>query len=338
MTAFISVIIANYNGKKWLKKCLDSLKKQSYKNFEVIFVDNGSSDGSVGYVREHYPKVKVVISKTNLGFAGGNNLGATKAKGEYLLLLNNDTYIEKDFINKLLKAFETNPNLAVAQSKIVLMDNPEIIDCCGAYWTDSSFLYYVGNGKKQTLAKYNRPFQVFSVKATSVLIKKSVVDEIGLFDSDFWSYYEETDFCHRAWIAGFTSIYWPSAVCFHGLGGTSLGFDNDFVQFHNFKNKLASFLKNFEATSLLSILPAFFLFNALISIGWLVQGKRRHSYALLKAIYWNFRNFPTIMSKRKRVQSVRRASDRDIVSQVKRNPRLIYYYNLFHNKLEYYKD
>ena len=103
MNDLISIIIVNYNGKKWLQKCLDSLLCQTYNNFEIIFVDNGSSDDSVEFVNNNYKdeRIKIIKSDKNLGFAGGNNLGIDNSKGEYILLLNNDTWVEFDFLEKL---------------------------------------------------------------------------------------------------------------------------------------------------------------------------------------------------------------------------------------------
>ena len=117
----VSIVVLNYNGLKWLKPCLDSVVTQTYSNYEVILVDNGSVDTSVEFVEQNYPSVKVVRIGKNLGFAEGNNVGAKVAKGEFLFLLNNDTYVEKDYLEKLLKSFDEIPNLGCVQSKLVLM-------------------------------------------------------------------------------------------------------------------------------------------------------------------------------------------------------------------------
>src|SRR5258706_14749448 len=163
-TSLVSIIIVNYNGMKWLDKCLSSLSLQSHKNLELILIDNGSTDKSVSYVKREFPKVKIVATGENLGFAGGNNAGLKLARGKYLLLLNNDTYVEKDFVKHLLEAFEEIPNLGIAQSKIVLMDEARKLDTCGSFWTSTSFLYYMGNNKDTELLKYNKPFPIFAAK------------------------------------------------------------------------------------------------------------------------------------------------------------------------------
>lgn len=334
----VSIIIVNFNGKKWLDKCLSSLSVQSFRNLEIILVDNRSTDDSVLLVKNNFPKVKVVEAGANLGFAGGNNEGVKHAKGKYILLLNNDTYVENDFVEKFLDAFNEIPRLGIVQSKIVLMNDPEKLDTCGAFWTDTSFLYYVGNNKDESLPKYNKPFKIFAAKGASVLIKRELIEKVGLFDNDFWSYYEETDFCHRAWIAGYEVWYWPKAVCYHAIGGTSLTFKNDYIQFHNFKNKLCSYIKNLEPIQLLKVVPIFLFLNTLIGGIWLLQGKVRHTLALYKSLWWNVKNIPGTYAKRKTIQKTRKNSDAEIWRLVKKNPSLQYYRNLFADNLGVYSD
>ncbi len=334
----VSIIIVNLNGKKWLGKCFDSVHNQTYKNYEVIFVDNGSTDKSVDFIKKNYPKTVIVENKKNLGFAGGNNVGYKNAKGEYLLLINNDTYIEKNFLANFVEAFEKIPNLGSVQSKIVLMNNPRKLDMVGAYWTDFSFLYYYGYGKDADLKKYNNPMPFFSNKGASMLIKKEVVDKIGLFDDVFLNYYEETDFCHRLWLAGYECWYWPKAVLYHAMGGTSSAFDNSYIQFHNFKNKLLSFLKNFEVKSLLTIIPTYLIINLLLSWFWLFQGKYKHFFVPYRAVYWNIANIGNTLKKRRSIQSYRKKSDKEVSRITKVNPKLKYYLNLFKDNIDGYSD
>jgi GT2 family glycosyltransferase len=333
----ISIIIVNFNGKKWLKDCLQSIQQQTYEKYEVIFVDNNSTDDSISFVKKNFPKVQLVTLNENIGFAGGNNEGYKKAKGEYILLLNNDTKIEKTFLSDFLKAFDEIPNLGIAQSKIILMGQDKL-DTCGGFWTSTSFLYYYGNSKSPTLEKYNKPFPVFSPKGASVLIKREVIEKIGLFDDDFWNYYEETDFSHRAWISGWESWYWPKAVCHHAMGGTSLTFKNDYIQFHNFKNKLCSYIKNLSLIELLKIIPLFIFLNFAIAFLWILKGKWKHSLALLQSIWWNIMHLRNTVSKRSKIQKIRKQSDAFVWQKVKRNPEISYYKYLFNDALGEYKD
>lgn len=334
----ISIIIVNFNGKKWLDGCLTSLSKQTYINYEIILVDNASTDDSVKFVKVKFPKVKVVVNTKNIGFAGGNNRGYKEALGDYILLLNNDVKVDKVFLAKFLESFRKNPAASIVQSKIVEMSDPGIIDSCGSYWTDSSLLYYIGNGKNADAEKYNRSFRIFSTKGASMMIKRDVIEKIGLFNDYFWNYYEETDFCHRAWISGFECWYSPEATCYHANGGTSLTFKNDFIQFHNFKNKLTSFVTNFEVKKLIFIIPTFLTVNLLLSAYWVLMGKFGHSLSLIMALVWNVKYFRKILKSRKTIQKLRMKKDDEYLKIVKRNPTLRYYYFLLKDNLGLYFD
>jgi len=340
MNNLISIIIVNYNGKKWLQKCFDSLVDQTYKNFEVIFVDNNSVDDSIEFLEKNYSdkiNLKIVKSDKNLGFAGGNNLGYENSDGEYVILLNNDTCVEKKYLENFTKAFSEIPNLGCAQSKIILMNDKQKLDVVGSYWTSSSFLYHFGFYKNQEEERYNEVIPVFSNKGASIILRREIIEKIGLFDNDFWCYYEETDLCNRLWSAGYECWYYPKAVCYHANGGTSLTFGNDFIQFHNFKNKLLSFLKNFEIITLIKIIPVYLLINILLSIFWLFQGKFKHFMAIYRAIFWNIKNIKTTLEKRKIIKNLRTKKDKEIFLKTKKNPRLSYYLYLFIN-LKKYKD
>ena len=334
----ISIITLNYNGKMWLKGYFDSLKNQIYKNFEIVFVDNGSKDGSVEFVKKYYPKAVLIENKVNLAIAEGNNIGVKKAKGDYILLLNNDIKVGKTYLKELLEGFEELPQASILQSKIVLMDKPEILDSCGSFWTDTGFIYHYGYQKAANRKQYNIAYPVFSGKSASMIVKREVIDRIGMYDNAYWGYYEETDHCHRAWIAGFETWYWPKAEVRHKFGGTTLTFDSDFLQFHNFKNKISSFLVNFSTGYLVYLVLVFLTLNVLTSIGWLFQGKVKNTASLYKAIWWNISNFGHILNKRKQVQSTRILSDWEIFRKCRWNPRISYYYHLFTTELGNYKD
>jgi GT2 family glycosyltransferase len=334
----VSVIIVNWNGRRWLQDCLTSLRKQDHKNLEVIFVDNASADDSVQFVEENFPAIKVVQTHSNLGFAGGNNAGYKFATGEFIFLLNNDTILPSNLISGLVKAFDELPKAGLIQPKIRLMRDNKLLDACGAYWTSTAFLYHYGIQKDASLAIYNKPLKFFSIKGAAVMIKREVIEKVGFFDGDFWCYYEETDLCHRAWLRGYESWYYPKVEIQHAMGGTSLTFGNDYIQFHNFKNKLLSILKNFNSFGLLRWIPIYIALNVLLSLFWLFSGKFRHFLALYKAMWWNLIHLPQTVTKRRSIQSTRVLSDRQIYAATKKNPRLNYYYCLLIGKLGQYRD
>lgn len=337
-TMIASVVVVNWNGKKWLNDCLGSLRRQTVNNFEIIVVDNNSSDGSEEFIKNKFPEVIFVQTGSNLGFAGGNNAALPYAKGKYLILLNNDTWVESDYVEKFTNAFQEIPNLGAAQSKIVLMENQDKLDACGAYWSHSSFLYHYGYAKNSLDSKYNRKFKVFSNKGASMIVRHDLVRTLGLFDEKFWCYYEETDFCHRVWLSGYECWYYPVPVAHHALGGTSINFKNTYVQSHNLKNKIRSYIKNLEKKNLFLVLPVFLILNLGLSLFGAFSGKGFGSIqALFKAIYWNFSNGKETLLERKSIQKMRKVSDKEIFKIARKEPDLAYYYYLL-TGLEKYED
>lgn len=335
---FVSVSVVNYNGRKFLPEFFSSLFHQTYKNFEVIFVDNDSADDSIEYVKSHFPQVKVIENKNNSGYAEGNNIGYRHASGDYLLVMNNDTILKEDLIEKMLQAFEEIPHLGVAQPMVRLMNDRDKLDACGSFWTNTGFNYHYGIYKQANLPLYNESFPVYSIKGMCMMIPRKVIEEVGLFDSDFWCYFEETDFCHRLWLAGYECWYYPKSHIYHFLGGTSKKKKPSFIQFHSFKNRLCSYLKNIGPLELLKVLPVYFVFNVLWSLAFLVRLDLSNFLVVYRAIWWNIVHFPDTLVKRKHVQQeLRQKSDRIIFERVRRNPRLSYYYFLFAG-LEHYQD
>jgi len=324
----ISIIIVNWNGKKWLKNCFNSLSRQTFKDFEILLIDNNSTDDSVDYIEANYPEIIIIKNTENRGFAGGNNDALNKAKGKYLYLLNNDTIVANDCLEKLSKAFDELPQAACIQTKLIMLNDRSNLDLVGAFWTNSTFLYYYGMKKDVNALQYNRNLPVFSNKGASVLIRRDVINKVGLFDDDFWCYYEETDFCHRLWLAGYECWYYPKAVVYHAGAGTTIRFDNSVIQYHNFKNKLLSFIKNFEIKNLLIIIPIYISLNVLISLYWLYKKKPKHFLALYKSIWWNIVNLSKTLDKRKKVQALRKVSDKYIFNLVKVSAPLSYYISL----------
>ncbi len=334
----VSIIIVNWNGKKWLEMCLSSIKKQTYTKLEVIIVDNNSSDDSIEFIKKNYPDYKVIANKKNDGFAKGNNLGITESKGEYIILLNNDIYVEPGYVEKFINAFKEIPNLGIAQSKIIWMKDKKLLDGCGSFWTNTTFLYHYGFRKEGTLKQYNQSFPVFSVKGASMIVKKTVFEKIGLFDDDFWSYYEETDLCHRAWIAGFECWYYPKATIYHSSGESSALFDNSYIQYHNFKNKLLSYIKNFEAATLAIVIPTYLLTTFILALFYVLTIKFSIVAAILKAYVWNLVHFNESIQKRSKVKEIRKVSDKLLHKRFTLNPKPEYYYFFLRGFLSHYQD
>lgn len=334
----VSVSVVNYNGRRFLPEFFVSLFGQTYRNFEVIFVDNDSADDSIEYVKANFPQVKIVENKDNSGYAEGNNIGFRHSAGEYILVINNDTILKEDLIEKLVQAFIEIPNLGTVQPMVKLMNEKDRLDACGSFWTNTGFNYHYGIYKKADLPIYNHSFPVYSVKGMCMMIPRKVIEEIGLFDPDFWCYFEETDFCHRAWLAGYECWYYPKSYIYHFMGGTSTKKPQNMVQFHSFKNRLCSYLKNFGTMEMARILPVYFLFNFIWSVAFLVRFDIPNFLVVYRAIWWNVVHFGKTMDKRKKIQmEMRKKLDGEIFLKVRKNPRFSYYLYLLKG-LESYVD
>ncbi len=341
----VSVIIVNWNGVEHLKKCIPTLEKINYPNIEIIFVDNASKDKSLGLIndfakqmRSRNVKVKIVINKKNLGFAGGNNAALPYITGKYVLLLNNDTKVTKNFIKELVNVIEKNSTVDCVQSKILSMDYPDKLDSVGAYLTNTGFLYHYGYFQKNKLA-YDATRDLYTAKGACMMVKKEVIDRIGLFDPDFFAYFEESDFCHRIWLSGGRVMYAPKSVIYHKVGGTSNSMNNAFIQFHSFKNRINSYLKNLGTLELLKILPLHLLLCEVAAISFVPKGRIDLFVAINKAMYWNALNLKKTLKKRNKIQHILRTTpDSKFMKNIKRNPGIRYYYYLFAKSLVGYKE
>lgn len=330
----ISIIIVNLSGKYLLLECLGSLKKSTYKNMEVIVVDNGSVDDSREYLKKEKimrRKIILIENRENLGFAEANNQGVKKAKGEYILLLNNDTVTTPDFLEVLLKKINQNSSIAVVQPKIIFY-NTHRLQSGGAFFTPLGFLYYFGYGQDPKHPRYNKRMELFSANGACMLIRKSVIDEIGLFDNDFFAYYEETDFCHRVWLAGYEAMYEPTAVIFHKGSQTSRKMNSEFVYFHSFKNKLMSSIKNFESGTLLKLVPTMILLYIFLIITYLLTLQRKSAFGVIRSLAWNIFYLPRILIKREKIQKMRKVEDKTYLRKVSRPFNIRYYFNMFLEK------
>ncbi len=329
----VSIIIPNWNGRRYLEKCFSSLKKLNYLNYEIILVDNASKDDSVEFTRKNYPQVKIIQNKKNLGFAEANNIGYQNSKGEYILFLNNDTEVKPDFLTILVKEIEEDENIGGVQPKILQMDNPQNLDCIGGFLTSTGVLYHFGYGKAADDLKYNQKMEIFSVKGVAMLFRRRVLEKVGLFDKDFFAYFEETDLCHRIWMAGYKIFYIPQAVIYHKGGGTAKKIRNSIIEFHSFKNRINSYVKNLGSIELLKILPLHLFLCLMVSV---ISFK--YCTAIHKAIWWNIWHLKKALRRRRKIQKdIRKIKDRDFIPYLKKKVRPSYYYYLFKG-LEKYED
>lgn len=306
--------MANWNGGDVYRECLSSLSKIRYPNWELVVVDNGSTDGTTSISLDPAYKLKhskLIKNKVNVGFAPANNQGYKISKGKYILLLNNDTLVDPNFLNVMVEKMEKDKSLGVLQPKIKVMDKPKLLDNAGSFLTKIGFLHHWGFMKKDS-KEFDKEREVFTTKGACMLIRHKIIEKLGLFDSDFMSYFEESDFCWRAWLTGSRVIYYPKTYIFHKVGYTIKRLDVGSLNWHYYKNRICSLIKNLGTVNLFLVLPAHILVSLGISMAFLLKGQIKNSFIIWKAIWWNLVNIKKTLRKRRRVQKIRAVSDQFI--------------------------
>jgi len=243
----VSIILLNLNGYADTRECLESLERVQYPNFDVIVVDNGSSDGSGARLETEFPAIHLLRSKENIGFTGGNNLGIERALQQgaaYVLLLNNDTLVDPDFLRELVRAGETNPGIGILGPKIFYASDPQRIWYAGGdvkYGRGSCD--HVGKDELDGDGKFSSTEDTDFITGCAMMIKSSVLREIGLLDDRLFIYWEDNDFCMRARRAGHRCVFVPTALVWHKISQTC-GLQSAFTLYLSTRNQLAWIAKH----------------------------------------------------------------------------------------------
>lgn len=245
----VEIIVLNWNGGETTLSCLGSLARLDYPAFEVVVVDNGSTDGSVHAIGERFPEVILIENEKNLGFTGGNNVGLSRALAvglDYALLLNNDTEVAPDLLHLLIEAFEADPVIGIAGPTIYYYNQPDVIWSAGGAidWRQGR-TRMVGLDEREVGQFGQEPREVDFVTGCALLVKRTVLEKVGLLDERFFAYYEETEWCVRARRAGFKSVHVPRAHIWHKISPVTQA-DSPRVHYYMTRNRLL-FLKVTEA-------------------------------------------------------------------------------------------
>jgi GT2 family glycosyltransferase len=297
-----SVIIPNWNGENLLKVCLSSLRRQTYRDFELIVVDNGSFDGSVELIESHFREVKLISLPVNKGFSQAVNIGIKAAAGKYIALLNNDTEAEPDWLRELTGALARNPEVGFCASKMMNYFQRNIIDSAG----DSLQLYGSNNKNGEVDSNLNeKPGLIFSACAGAAIYRREMLLDTGLFDEDFFAYYEDVDLGFRAQLLGYKCLFVPTAVVYHIHQATSDRMPAKrfvFIQ----RNIVFVHLKNMPARILLKMLPAFFVNHIFVSITYFL--KTKDIKPVLSVYLHILKGIPATLKKRKAIKNRRMVS------------------------------
>jgi GT2 family glycosyltransferase len=313
----VSLITVNYNGLKYLKNLYDSLYKLDYPMVELVMVDNASTDGSVDFMKIHYPEVLVIQNSHNYMFARGNNEGIKVARGEIIGLVNNDVEVAADFLNPIVKAFRELSELAACQPKVRDLTKPGLFEYAGAA---GGFIDRYGypfmRGRlfftmEEDQGQYDKPLEIFWSTGACFFIRRSVINEIGLLDEDFVMHMEEIDLCWRMHLVGHKIFCIPASLVFHKGGGT-LPADNPTKTYWNFRNNIFLLVKNAGIANLIRFL-SFRLFLDFTALIWeVLRGKIRNSWSIIKAYLWILLHLPLLIRKRWNNQRKRKVTDQEI--------------------------
>src|SRR5262249_13250108 len=250
MTAspMVSFVIINWNGKPLLEECLPSIEKQDFRDFEILVVDNGSTDGSREFLRERYPEIRVIALDSNQGFAEPNNLAFHQARGEFIATVNNDIVLHPAWLSSLVGSLRKDPKCFAAQGKILLSERPDTVDTCGLGIRACGAARNLAHHQPESRIQNSRA--IFTVSAGAALYRKSVLEELHYFDASYFAYYEDLDLGWRAQRNGWHAIFVPEAVAYHKVHGTSAQVPGDFLWLLSERNRLRTLYKNLPVSIL----------------------------------------------------------------------------------------
>ena len=316
----VSIIIINYNGKSYLEKCLESIKKIKYDNLEIIVVDNNSTDGTMEFLAQNYPSIITLKLDKNYGFAKPNNVAAKIAKGDFLLFLNNDTEVTPNFLTELVQVLVGNDQIGICQS-LLLKPNGEI-DSSGDFIDTIGVVY----NSKEPIDKIR---EISSARGASMIIRKELFLDLEGFDEQFFVSFEDVDLGWRTWIKGYKVVINPKSVVYHH-GGKTHDSIKDEISFHGLKNQLSMKITNFEMKYSISSLLKFFIIFGIrelkILLDYKIKGKtamtstkyedtiaaKPNINAILKALFWIISNSKYLRNKRKKIHGYRKISTREL--------------------------
>jgi len=308
----VSVIVVNYNGLTHLPTCLNSIQKTDYPSIEILFIDNASSDGSVQYVKKNF-NVRIIQNNHNMGATGGYNTGIIHARGKYVAILNNDTKVSPGWLTPLVEVMEADKSIAAADAKYLNFYDRGRFDNVAAAgrYVDYAGTVYARGANEFDDGRYDKPVMVF---AALTLFRKSIFEEVGLFDEDFFYGYDEIDLAWRINFRGYKVIYMPSSEIYHKVSQTSRSENSFRPEFYFMikRNRLQMLIKNLSVKRLIPALTITLLEYSLYLLYWLYKKNRQNSVELISSVLWVVRNFRMIWLKRKVVQRVRMVSHKEL--------------------------
>jgi GT2 family glycosyltransferase len=301
-----SIVIPHWNGRQHLDDCLNALRRQTYRDFEVILVDNGSTDGSQEYVREHFPEVRLLELGENRGFTGAGNAGHAAAEGKFIFLLNNDTEADPGWLAAVMDAFQRHPEVGSVASKMLLFDQRDRFHTAGDYYREDGIPGNRGVWQRDE-GQYQQEELVFSACGGAAAYRRAMTEQIGFLDDDFFFSCEDVDIAWRAHLAGWEVLYVPTAVVYHKLKASSGA--GPMSSYHDGRNFLYVIWKNYPGSLLRRNWLK--LLRAQLGISWeaLRAWRGTAARARLRGQLAGLLGFFKMLPKRAKIQANRRIDD-----------------------------
>lgn len=302
-----AVVILNWNGKHWLEKFLANVIGHS-PNAEVIVVDNNSTDGSVSYLHEYYPNIRIIQNDGNYGYAKGYNLALQHIDAEYFVLLNSDIQVTKDWISPIISLMDFDQKISACQPKILDYNNKNKFEYAGASggFIDK-FGYPFCRGRifddiEEDKEQYNDATEVFWATGACLFVRVSHFFEVGGLDENFFAHQEEIDLCWRLKNKGYKIMVEPKSEVYH-VGGGTLNVGSPFKTHLNFRNNLYMLFKNLSLSSLFTIIPIRLVLDGIASITFLSNKQGiNHLFAVMRAHFAFYFEIPKLITKRRKIK------------------------------------
>ena len=329
----VSIVIPHWNNVDILSECLESISSTDFDSVETIVVDNASTDNSVASVRSNYPNVKLIENEKNYGYAGGCNIGAEAAIGNYLIFLNNDTVQEKDWISNLIKTINSDDKIAAVQPKILNYYDRNVFDYAGGSGGHMDIYCFpfargrIFSFQEDDEGQYNNKEKCFWSSGTCFMVRRELFQKAGGFDESFFAHMEEIDMCWRLYAMGFEVWVEPDSVVYH-KNALTLPMYSHKKYYLNHRNSLLMLLGNYSMKNIFLIgIPRLILekiacFYSILMLDW------RHFTAILRSLFWIIFHPNVIMKKRKSFSKIRTITDKKIMENMMQSSIVIKYYLL----------
>jgi GT2 family glycosyltransferase len=284
----VSIVILNWNGRKWLEKFLHFVLASSYENKTIIVADNASTDDSVQFLRDQFPQIRVISLEINFGFAGGYNKALSQVQADYYVLLNSDVEVEAGWMEPVIELMEKDPSIGACQPKLLSYADKKVFEYAGAAggWIDS-LGYPFAQGRifefcEKDEGQYDTPGPVFWASGAALFVRAGLYHELGGLDEYFFAHQEEIDFCWRLQLAGHRIFACPLSVVYH-VGGGTLAKEDGRKVFYNFRNNLIMLVKNLPLEQVVWKIPFRVLLDAISAWKSLIQGRGIYFLAVGRA-------------------------------------------------------